>query len=62
MPRQFGKVDASAARPWGCTDCGARHAPGVACPPVGVWLVLTLCPYCRADTGHYCLEHRGRRS
>jgi hypothetical protein len=24
----------------------------------GVWLVLTLCPSCRADTEYYCETHR----
>ena len=58
MPRQFGKVDASAR--WLCTECHRRHEPGSPCPPIGVWLVLTLCPRCDEEAGIYCPTHQGR--
>jgi hypothetical protein len=57
MPRQSGKVDTSVH--WNpCVECHRRHEPGSACPPVGVWLLLTLCPRCDGVAGRYCYEHR----
>lgn len=61
-PRQFGKLDNSATAPgWGCPRCLHKHMPGSVCPPIGVWLVLTLCGRCNAKTGTYCSRHRDRR-
>ena len=58
MPRQFGKIDTSVD--WLCHECMRRHQPGSACPPIGVWLILTLCPRCDEADEKYCYEHRGR--
>ncbi len=55
------KADVSVGWP-PCTECPYKHAPGVECPPGGVWLVATLCGACRADTGHYCRRHSGPRN
>jgi hypothetical protein len=38
VPRQFGKVDASARWPT-CPNCQHKHQPDAACPKIGVWLV-----------------------
>lgn len=37
MPRQFGKVDASARWP-SCPQCRRRHESGSECPPIGQWV------------------------
>lgn len=52
------QVDISAT--WACPRCPHKHAPLAACPPTGVWLVLTLCRRCNAATETYCPDHRGR--
>lgn len=41
-------------------SCGARHAPGTRCPPLGVWLVAASCTRgCWMDGHyiHYCPTH-----
>lgn len=61
-PRQFGKLDNSVTAPgWDCPRCLRKHMPGSVCPPIGVWLVLTLCWRCDAKTETYCTRHRDRR-
>lgn len=45
---------------WDCRPCRRRHAPGSPCPPVGVWLVLTLCRTCDPKAERYCSRHRDR--
>lgn len=37
MPRQFGKIDASARWP-ACPECRRKHERGGPCAPGGVWL------------------------
>lgn len=58
-PRQFGKVDSSATWPT-CDRCRRKHMPGSVCPPLGVWIVLTLCRRCDPKTETYCGRHGGR--
>jgi hypothetical protein len=53
------KVDLSVAWPI-CTRCRRKHMPGSVCPPLGVWIVLTLCHRCDPKTGAYCGRHGGR--
>jgi hypothetical protein len=61
VSRALGKVDVSAGVDWACKLCRCGHAAGVPCPPVGVWLVLTLCNACNAATDYYCADHRSGR-
>ncbi len=44
-----------------CPLCHYPHAPGVDCPPKGVWLVALLCRHCNPRSGHYCRAHRDLR-
>lgn len=60
VPRQFGKVDVSVG--WVCERCPRKHAPGSACPPVGVWLVLAFCRACDPKAERYCSRHRDRNA
>lgn len=59
MPSAIPKVDVSTT--WApCLRCPHKHPAHAACPPSGVWLVLTLCPMCNATTQLYCRKHRDR--
>lgn len=59
MGRALPEVDRSVH--WDCPGCQHKHRPNWPCPPLGVWLVLTLCSRCDERTGRYCTWHRERR-